>query len=395
MKAWNEVVRSGPPARLARLVALAWLALAGTACRPDTGSATATSNGLRLVEVASGLANPVHLTAPAGDPRLFIVEQEGRIRIVRDGSLLPTPFLDIESRVRSGGERGLLSVAFHPDYASNGFLYVNYTDRDGDTRVERYSVTGNADIADPASAKLLLTVDQPYGNHNGGLIVFGPDDMLYIGMGDGGSGGDPHGHGQNLGTLLGTMLRIDVDGGEPYAIPSDNPFRDRPGARAEIWAYGLRNPWRFAFDRGGERMLYIADVGQNRLEEINAVDAAAAGLNYGWNIMEGTSCYNAGSCEKAGLTLPVHEYDHSDGCSVTGGHVYRGSAAPSVVGHYFYSDYCEGWLRSFRLENGAVTEEREWNVGDVGNVLSFGEDSGGELHLLSSSGRVYRFAAGE
>ena len=350
---------------------------------------------IRLAEVASGLSNPLYLTAPAGDPRLFIVEQPGRIRIVRNGQLLGTPFLDISGRVRSGGEQGLLGLAFHPRYATNGYFYVNFTDPGGDTRVERFSVSANdPDIADPGSAKLILTVDQPYANHNGGQVMFGPDGMLYIGMGDGGSGGDPHGHGQNRSTLLGALLRIDVNGGDPYAIPATNPFRGQADARGEIWAYGLRNPWRFAFDRTAGQ-LYIADVGQNRLEEINVVATPNAAVNYGWNIMEGTSCFNAASCNQSGLTLPIHEYDHSQGCSVTGGFVYRGRAVPQVAGHYFYSDYCQGWLRSFRYVNGTAADHREWSVGDIGNVLSFGEDMSGELYLLSSNGRVYRIESGD
>ena len=346
------------------------------------------------MEVVSGLSNPLFLTAPAGDSRLFIVEQPGRIRIVRNGELLQTPFLDIASRVRSGGEQGLLGLAFHPSYASNGYFYVNYTDTGGDTRVERYSVAaGSPDVAEPSSAKLLLTVDQPFANHNGGQVMFGPDGMLYIGMGDGGSGGDPQGHGQNRNTLLGALLRIDVNSADPYGIPANNPFGGQAGVREEIWAYGLRNPWRFAFDRTAGR-LYIADVGQNRLEEINVVPTGTAGVNYGWNIMEGMTCYNATTCNQNGLTLPVHEYDHSQGCSVTGGFVYRGTAVPEIAGYYLYSDYCSGWLRGFRYVNGSATDHREWSVGELGNVLSFGEDSAGELYILSANGRVYRIVPG-
>ncbi len=373
------------------------LAVTGlTACSETPGSAPLPPGAeqVQLQEVMSGLENPLHLAAPASDPRLFVVEQPGRIRIFADGQLLSTPFLDLTDRVRSGGERGLLSVAFHPDYASNGFFYVNYTDQNGDTRVERYSASGDRNRADPESAKLILGVGQPFSNHNGGLIVFGPDGMLYIGMGDGGSGGDPQGHGQNLGTLLGAMLRLDVDGGEPYAVPHDNPFVGETGARPEIWAYGLRNPWRFAFDHEAD-LLYVADVGQNRLEEINLVPAGSAGLNYGWNIMEGSDCFGGGSCNRDGLVLPVLEYEHSDGCSVTGGLVYRGQAIPSLAGTYFYADYCEGWVRSFRHLDGEPTEPREWEFGDLGNILSFGEDAEGELYVLSANGRVYRMVAGD
>ena len=346
---------------------------------------------LRLEVVASGLNNPLYLTAPAGDPRLFVVEQPGRIRIVQNGQLVATPFIDLTAKILSGGERGLLSMVFDPAYATNGFFYVNYTDRNGDTQVERYRVSSDANRGDPASAKQILFVRQPFANHNGGHIVFGPDGMLYIGMGDGGSGGDPQGNGQNRNALLGKLLRIDVARGDPYAIPSDNPLVGQTGARGEIWALGLRNPWRFWFDRT-DRVLYVADVGQNQIEEVNAVDQAAKPINYGWNVMEGAQCYNTSNCTRTGLTLPVSTYNHSGGaCSVTGGIVYRGQRIPAIQGHYFYADYCAGWVRSFRLVNGAVTAEQQWSLGSVGSILSFGEDAAGEMYLLSANGTVYRF----
>ncbi len=212
--------------------------------------------------------------------------------------------------------------------------------------------------------------------------------MLYIGFGDGGAGGDPQGNGQNVNTLLGALLRIDVDGGDPYAVPPDNPFVGRSGAD-EIWAYGLRNPWRFAFDRAAGRV-YVADVGQDAWEEVNAVAAGEAAVNYGWNVMEGRHCFGSATCGRTGLTLPVLEYDHSQGCSIIGGYVYRGAAIPAIRGHYFYSDFCTGFLRSFRFTGGAVTDEREWDVGPLGRVLSFGEDAAGELYILSGNGNVYR-----
>jgi glucose/arabinose dehydrogenase len=351
-------------------------------------------SGVAVVVVADGLDSPLFVTAPTDDPRLFIVERPGRIRIVRDGILRDAPFLDISDAVSTGGERGLLGLAFHPAYADNGWFYLNYSDPDGDTRIERYRVrTGDPDRADPASAELLLEIDQPYGNHNGGMIAFGPDGMLYIGMGDGGSANDPHGHGQNAATLLGAMLRIDVDGGTPYAVPADNPFAGSDGGRGEVWGVGVRNPWRFSFDRGGDR-LFVADVGQGAWEEINVVDASAAGLNYGWNVMEGRHCFRADDCARAGMTLPVVEYGHDQGCSVIGGYVYRGAALPALVGHYFYSDWCRGWLRSFRIdESGAVTEHTEWPVGNLGNVLSLGEDADGELYVASQNGSVLRLVA--
>lgn len=359
-------------------------------CNPsaDTGGPDLGSRGLDTAIVATGLTNPLYLTAPTGDPRLFVVEQPGRIRIVANGSLLATPFLDITDRVLAGGERGLLSIAFHPEYATNGYFFVDYTDLSGDTRVERYRVSADPNLADQTSAKLILFVDQPYSNHNGGLVLFGPDGMLYVGLGDGGSGGDPQGNGQNRGVLLGKLLRLDVDGGDPYAIPADNPFVGVSGARGEIWAYGLRNPWRFTFGREAG-MLYIADVGQNRREEVNVAPAGAGGLNYGWNVMEGDECYGASACDPSGLTLPVLAYGHSDGCSITGGYVYRGQAIPALQGHYFYSDYCGGWVKSFRYDGGAVVDRRDWGL-ELGGVLSFGEDSAGELYVLSANGNVYR-----
>jgi len=344
-----------------------------------------------MEEVASGLRDPLYLTAPRSDTRLFIVEQAGRIRILEDGHLLPVPFLDITDRVSSGGERGLLSVAFHPLYSSNGFLYVNYTDLSGDTRVERYTVGANPYVVDVSSARLILAVDQPYANHNGGLVMFGPDGMLYIGTGDGGGAGDPHGNAQNRGSLLGKLLRIDVDRGDPYAVPADNPFVGLPGSRGEIWADGLRNPWRFAFDQA-TGLLYVADVGQNSWEEINVEPATAPGLNYGWNIMEGSHCFQSDACDRSSLVLPVLAYGHGEGCSVTGGFVYRGRRAPSLAGHYFYADYCRGWVRSLTVSGGRATDLREWQVGDIGRVLSFGEDAAGELYVLSANGRVYRIA---
>jgi glucose/arabinose dehydrogenase len=368
------------------------LALGAAAPTAAAAPAPAAARGLALERVASGLSDPLFVTAPAGDARLFVVEQTGRIRIVKAGRLLPAAFLDLTDRVRAGGEQGLLSVAFHPRYATNGLLYVNYTDRRGDTRVERYSVSRDPDRADPASAKLVIMIEQPFANHNGGLVMFGPDSMLYIGMGDGGSGGDPHGHGQNRATLLGKMLRLDVDRGDPYAVPRDNPFAGRAGMRGEIWAYGLRNPWRFCFDPP-TGLLYIADVGQNLWEEIDVAGAARGGLDYGWNVMEGDHCYRSRDCDRGGRVPPAVEYHHDDGCSVTGGFVYRGRRMPDLVGHYFYADYCRGWIRSFKYEGGRVTAHREWRGVEPGNVTSFGQDSAGEIYLCSSDGAVHRLVS--
>ncbi len=260
------------------------LALLG--CSTSPGAPTLTSDSLRLVPVVtSGLSSPVYLTAPSGDTaRLFVVEQSGQTRIVQHGQLLPAAFLDIHTRLVSGGEQGLLSVAFHPNYGTNGYFYVNYTDLNGDTRVERYTVSvADSNLADTATHKLIIFIPQPYTNHNGGLVMFGPDGMFYIGMGDGGSGGDPQNRAQNPDSLLGKLLRIDVDGGDPYAIPTGNPFKSGGGA-PEIWALGLRNPWRFAFDRAAG-LLYIGDVGQGAWEEVDVQPASQSGLNYGWRIV--------------------------------------------------------------------------------------------------------------
>ena len=344
---------------------------------------------LTVEQVGPGFDQPVYVTAPSNDPRLFIVEQPGTIRIIENGRLLDRAFLDIESKVRAGGEQGLLSVAFHPQYRSNGFLFVNYTDKSGDTRIERYTVSTDRNLADPKSAKLTLSIDQRYSNHQGGLAMFGPDGMLYIGMGDGGSQGDPHGNGQNRNVLLGKLLRINVDRADPYLVPSANPYV-KGGGRGEIWALGLRNPWRFAFDRFSG-LLYIADVGQDRWEEINVVPMSIAGVNYGWKIMEGASCYGTSNCNQSGLQRPAVSYSHENStCSVIGGFVYRGQKIPEIKGQYFYSDYCNSWLRSFGFADGKVTDRHEWPIGKLGSITSFGEDAQGELYICTSSGRVYR-----
>jgi len=323
-----------------------------------------------------------------------VVEQNGRIRIVRGGAIVQTPFLDISDRLSSGGERGLLGLAFHPGYPANGRFFVNYTDRSGNTRISEFHLSSNPDVADADSERLLLFVQQPFPNHNGGGLAFGNDGMLYIGLGDGGSGGDPLGNGQSLDTHLGKMLRIDIDHANPYAVPGDNPFVSTPGAAPEIWAYGLRNPFRFAFDRPtGD--LYIGDVGQNRIEEIDVGLASRhGGENYGWNIMEGSDCYDPPTgCSTAGLTLPVLDYTHSEGCSVTGGFVYRGCRMPGYQGTYFYGDYCSAFIRSFRFQNGAVSDMRDWTsaVGQgIDQISSFGVDTDGEIYIVDYTGEVYK-----
>jgi glucose/arabinose dehydrogenase len=349
------------------------------------------ARGLATQLVASGLEMPVYLTSPPGDRRLFIVELPGRIRIVDQGRLEKRPFLDLTDRVRSGGERGLLSVAFHPRFAENGRLFVYYTGHDGALHIERYTANRQRTAADPASAHSLIVVPHRRSNHNGGLLLFGPDGMLWAGLGDGGGAGDPDHNGQNRATLLGKLLRIDVDHGDPYAIPTGNPFARQTDARAEVWAYGLRNPWRFCFDRE-TRQLVIADVGQNRWEEIDAVPDTAAGLDFGWNLMEGLHRYQ-GDGTTAGLTPPVLEYGHDAGCSIIGGFVYRGAGIPALRGAYLFSDYCSGWLRSVRLEHGRAIDPEQWSVPSLGGVTSFGQDASGELYVCSANGRVVRLVA--
>jgi glucose/arabinose dehydrogenase len=350
-----------------------------------------------LEEVALGLIFPLYLTAPDGDPRLFIVEKGGTIRIVKDDAPLPNPFLDISGQVSTGGEQGLLGLAFHPQYATNGRFVVHYTDAAGDTRVSGFRVSGDPDVADAASEVSILDADQPFPNHNGGQVLFGPDGHLYIMLGDGGSADDPEGRGQSLVDLLGSILRIDPLDGGGYTVPSDNPFVSTAGARPEIWSYGLRNPWRVAFDPASDD-LYIADVGQGRWEEVNvstSADGGGRGLNFGWNIMEGPECFEDASCDQNGLELPVLSYGHGAGCSITGGFVYRGAAIPALQGHYFYSDYCQGWVRSFRLENGSAVDQFQWpTLAPGGNVPSFGRDAAGELYVMSSGGVVFKIVPG-
>ncbi len=359
---------------------------------PDAHAAVAWPD-LFLIRAAGGTVNPVHITH-AGDNsrRLFVVEQGGTIRIVRAGALLPVPFLAITDRVLSGGERGLLSVAFPPGFATSGRFYVNYTRKpDGATVIARYHVTADPDIADPSSEEVLLVISQPFANHNGGLVVFGPDGYLYIGMGDGGSAGDPQNNGQNKAALLGKMLRIDVESGVlPYAVPSTNPFVKTSGALPEIWALGLRNPWRFSFDRlTGD--LYIADVGQNLYEEVDFQPASSpGGENYGWNIMEASHCFLNPSCDTTGLVLPVAEYDHSLGdCSVTGGMVYRGLKYPGMLGGYLYGDYCSGRIRGLKKDSSVFLNTVLLDTAFA--ITTFGEDETGEVYLADySSGDIYR-----
>jgi len=369
-----------------------------------------------LTQTVSGLTQPLHVThAGDGSGRLFVVEKPGAIRIVRSGSLEATPFLSIVGRVgSSGGEQGLLSVAFPPDYATKGYFYVDYTDVNGDTVVSRFYLSNDPDIADAGSEEIILSVAQPYANHNGGQLAFGPDGYLYVSLGDGGGGGDPDGNAQDPATLLGNILRIDVEphttpisathwvylpvvlsaggSGPAYRIPPSNPFTQTVGYRDEIWAWGLRNPWRFSFDRAtGD--LYIGDVGQDGYEEIDFQPAdSGGGENYGWPIMEGAHCYPSGPCDSTGLVLPVAEYDHSLGCSMTGGVVYRGPD-PDLEGIYFYSDFCSGRIW------GLVQEGETWSTQVLMNsgltVTSFGQDEAGNVYVTDFwDGNLYQLGQG-
>lgn len=369
-----------------RLAAILLLALSGPAWAQPVA--------LTARPVAEGLSQPVFVTAPPGDTRLFVVEKTGTIRIVADGAVAPAPFLDISAAVSRGNEQGLLGLAFHPDFARNGRFFIDYTDRAGDTRIVAYRA-GADGAADPGSARALLRIEQPYANHNGGWLGFGPEGYLYIGTGDGGSGGDPQGNGQNPATLLGKLLRIDVDGGEPYAIPPENPFADGGGA-PEVFAFGLRNPWRIAFD--GER-LFIGDVGQNRWEEVDVLSTADAGANLGWNVMEGERCYQANACDETGKIRPVHVYSHDEGCSITGGYVYRGKAIPEIAGQYFFGDFCSGKVWSFAADGavaGSAPAVTDWTgMLGKGQISSFGLDAEGELYITTLEGGVYRVEKAE
>jgi glucose/arabinose dehydrogenase len=355
-------------------------------------------------------AFPVMLAAPRGETeRQFIVEKAGRILVVRHNAVLVTPFLDLSAQVMSGEEEGLLGLAFDPGYAGNGRFYVHYSDFLGRSVISRFEVSDDPDVADPGSERVLLEIEQPDPYHNGGMLAFGPDGMLYIALGDGNWGdgsGDPAGHAQDKATLLGSMLRIDVSG-DDYAVPADNPFVGEAGSRPEIWAFGFRNPWRFSFD-GETGDLYIGDVGHEpptAREEINfaAAPAAAKGQNFGWNRFEGNECFNAAlGCDDTGLTPPLVEYGHPAGeggicsASVTGGYAYRGTDIPGLAGTYFYSDFCVSWVRSFRQAGGAATQAMEWDElrPGGGNVVSFGEDGRGDVYLLTMQGAIYRIVLG-
>ena len=380
---------------LARLATLALVPLALLACsdgdREPTVITVPTIYHVALEPVVSGLASPVHLTTPPGDARLFVAERPGRVRVVKGGELLATPFIDLGTRVSTGGERGLLSFAFDPGFASNGHVFVHFTDAAGAIVVERWTAASGADVASASTAVPVIAIPHPrYDNHNGGLVMFGPDGMLWLSTGDGGGRGDPDGNAQDLNSLLGKMLRLDVRT-LPYTIPAGNPFRGGTSPRPELWAWGLRNPWRFDFGDATDStpaLLYVADVGQNAWEEIDVVRADSAGVNFGWNVREGSHCFLPSSgCPLAGLLDPVMEYSHAEGCSIIGGFVARGVMAPR--GRYFYSDFCSAWVQTL-ARSAAGWGRLQWEAPAVGNVLGFGEGADGRQYLLAASGTVYR-----
>ncbi len=357
-------------------------------------SASPDGSQYTLAQYIGGYTRPLFIThAGDGTNRMFVVEQGGRIYVLEGGQQQATPFLDVSALVStSANERGLLGLAFHPDYASNGIFFVNYTDRAGDTSVARYHISADPNAADPNSAQIILHIDQPYENHNGGDIAFGPDGYLYVGMGDGGSAGDPERNGQNPASLLGKILRLDVNVPQPYGIPADNPSATNPDIAPEVWALGIRNPWRFSFDRlTGD--LYIGDVGQNQWEEVDFQAAGTdGGINFGWNIMEGSHRYS-GEPVIEGLTDPIAEYSHAEGCAITGGYVYRGAALPELQGVYFFGDYCTGTIwATYRDDNGEWQTNRFLESGQI--ISSFGEDESGELYVVNHGGNIWKLVAG-
>ena len=376
--------------------------------------------GLSSIQIANGFTKPVYVCQPPGDnDRLFVLEQKGIIKIIKNGMTVRKPYADLRNKVHNpitpGDERGLLGLAFHANYQNNGFVYINYSDKNDHTIVSRFRVASDPDRLDTKSEKVLIKLKQPFSNHNGGHMEFGPDGYLYISVGDGGQWGDPYNNAQNLGNLFGKILRIDVDTGDPYAIPDDNPFINNEDAKDEIWLYGLRNVWRFSFD-WGKGDVYLGDVGQDLWEEIDFVAAEnAGGQNFGWRVMEGNHCYNPKEdCEPTG-ELPIFEYPNDanymkiltgmdepnvDGCSVTGGYVYRGSAISELQGTYFFADYCSGNIWTFKEKNGKATEfqnrTEEISLGGGGftnYISSFGEDNNGELYIVDYNGIIFKLTA--
>ncbi len=386
------------------VVALALLAGCGQDPAPASGDDTVPPGGDGLqgeprLEKIGSFDRPIYVTSPPGDKRVFVVEQEGRVVEVVDGKAKQLPFIDITNRVGCCGERGLFSVAFAPDYADGGLLYLSYTNKDGDSRIDEYRVDpADPDRVDPASRREILAVEQPFSNHNGGLVAFDPSGRLMIGLGDGGGAGDPGDRAQDLDTLLGKLLRIDPagrSGNRAYGIPADNPFAGGSGARPEIWAYGLRNPWRWSFDPETGDLL-VGDVGQNSVEEINFVAPAdQPGANYGWPKYEGDDEYKGNArIDESRLIPPIFTYPNSSGnCSVTGGGVYRGSVA-ELEGYYLFADFCGGVVQGFKVQGGRASEYRSFDRLNASNLSSFGVDSAGEMYITSLGGDVYRITAG-
>ncbi len=362
-------------------------------CGGDGPSSPPVVPTLALDTVAVGMSHPLFVTTPPGDhSRLFVVERTGQIRILKNGTLLSTPFLDITPRVSTGSEQGILGMAFPPDYATSRSFVVYYMDPNLVSVLSRFHVPGGTpDVADASVEDTLLTLQQPGGDHNGGMLAYGTDGYLYMSIGDGGCCGDPNGHGQDRTELLGSLLRLNVAASGAYTIPPDNPWASDLNFRHELWNYGLRNPWRFSFDRTtGD--LYLADVGDGSREEVDVVPQGShGGENFGWRIMEGGECFGGGSCNMTGLTQPVLDYGHNEGCAVIGGYVYRGAAMPGLRGAYFYADFCSGWIRSFRWVGGAATDQHQYDLlASSEGPNSFGEDADGELYVTTEAGNVYK-----
>ncbi|MGH8952869.1 MAG: PQQ-dependent sugar dehydrogenase [Acidimicrobiia bacterium] len=362
-----------------------------------TGGNLPALQGVRLETLVEGLGQPTAMTTPPGDERLFLVERVGVIRILdANRELVETPFIDLTDRVLANGiEQGLLGLAFHPDYANNGRFYVYYTDQGGRRQLSEFQVSvSDPNLASPDTERVLIELEQPPDatdiRHYAGQLAFGPDGYLWMAMGD---GADSRDQGQDPNTMFGAVSRLDVDGGDPYGIPPENPFVQEGGAQ-EVWAYGLRNPWRFSID-AVDGLIYIADVGHADQEEVNVLPIAEGGFNLGWSDVEGTRCFHVQDCDLANYTAPAITYTHEEGCSITGGYVYRGAEIPELAGTYFYSDWCSEWIRSFKFVNGQVTEERDWSadLGQLGQINSFGVDSAGELYLATHDGIVARFTA--
>lgn len=356
--------------------------------------------GLTATLLASDLPPLTQATAPRGDNRVFALTKPGQILVIRDGEVEAQPFLDITEEVGSeGNEQGLLTLAFHPNFAANGRVFVTFTDIEGDLQLVEYLVSDDdRDRVDPASGRVVLEVPQPHQYHQSGAIVFGPDGYLWMSLGDGGGNQDTYGNGQDPSTIHATIIRLDIDAAEPYAIPPDNPFLDDdedPPARPEVWAYGLRNPWRIDIDPE-TGLLYIADVGQEGAEEVNIVSVGDGGLNFGWPIAEGSSCLAVDPCDPSEFVLPVYEFGRNGSCAIIGGHVYRGATIPELHGEYFFADYCVGWIRSFSYDpDTGMSEISDWepDLGRLGNITSLGTDGQGEILVSNLNGEVWRIEA--